>query len=280
MIVVGRSHECDWPIEQVTDIAKFLQSRTLLLLRSSRDIHEQVLSQTESDLFSLDLEKLAYLAPDLILTQSACHVCAVDVNTVNRAVDLIQQKKGFRSKVLAFSPQSIDDVFHDISVIATSIDRQDKAKQVISTLDQRYKNIKTKTQKAILRKKKMPRVALIEWLDPPMSAGNWVPEMIQMAGATDALKADAGKSHWIDWADVAAADPDIVILIPCGFELKRVLIEAKTQAVWPHLKDLRATREGSLFAVDGHHLFNRPGPKTGRFARSACRTPAPRELSV
>ena len=94
-----------------------------------------------------------------------------------------------------------------------------------------------------------------------MSAGNWVPEMIQMVGATDALKADAGKSHWIDWADVAAADPDVVILIPCGFELQRVLTEAKTPTVWPHLKDLRATREGNLFAVDGHHLFNRPGPR-------------------
>ena len=94
-----------------------------------------------------------------------------------------------------------------------------------------------------------------------MSAGNWVPEMIQMVGATDALGADGGKSHWIDWADVAAADPDFVILIPCGFELERVLTEAKTPAVWAHLKNLRATREGNLFGVDGHHLFNRPGPR-------------------
>ncbi len=114
-MIVGRSHECDWPIEQVTDI-EILTKPNFTSSRSSRDIHEQVLSQTESDLFSLDLEKLAYLAPDLILTQSACHVCAVDVNTVNRAVDLIQQKKGFRSKVLAFSPQSIDDVFHDVFI--------------------------------------------------------------------------------------------------------------------------------------------------------------------
>ncbi len=220
-----------------------------------------MLAQTGPDLFLLDLEKLGYLAPDLILTQSACHVCAVDVNTVNRAVDFIQQKHGFRPKVLAFSPQSIDDVFLDISVIATSIDRQRKAKEFISTLDQRYKNVTAKAQKVILKKKKKPRVALIEWLDPPMSAGNWVPDMIQMAGATDALEADAGKSHWIDWADVAAADPDIVILIPCGFELERVLTEAQTPAVWPHLKNLRATREGKLFAVDGHHLFNRPGPR-------------------
>ena len=121
--------------------------------------------------------------------------------------------------------------------------------------------VTTGTQKLEIDRKKKLNIALIEWLDPPMSAGNWVPEMIHMAGATDALKADPGKSHWIEWADVAAADPDIVILIPCGFELERVLTEAKTPAVWPHLKDLRATREGKLFAVDGHHLFNRPGPR-------------------
>jgi iron complex transport system substrate-binding protein len=106
-----------------------------------------------------------------------------------------------------------------------------------------------------------------------MAAGNWVPEMVQLAGGVDALAANpanradtvAGrtstKSHWIDWEAVAAADPDVVLLTPCGFELDRVISEAKSPAVWPHLAGLRATREGRLFAVDGHHLFNRPGPR-------------------
>ena len=106
-----------------------------------------------------------------------------------------------------------------------------------------------------------------------MAAGNWVPEMLQLAGGADALAATAtnragsdadhtpAKSHWIDWAAVAAADPDVVLLTPCGFELERVVREAMSAAVWPHLAGLRAVREGRLVAVDGHHLFNRPGPR-------------------
>ena len=151
-MLVGRSHECDWPIEKVDNI-QILTKPNFATSQSSRDIHENVLAQTGSDLFSLDFEKLAYLAPDLILTQSACPVCAVDVNTVNQAADFIQQKHGFRPDILAFAPQSIENVFHDISVIATNIDRQHKAKQVISTLDQRYKNVTKKAKTAILRKK-------------------------------------------------------------------------------------------------------------------------------
>ena len=149
----------------------------------------------------------------------------------------------------------------DIALVGSKIEKQAEAEELVALLNQRITKVVTETQKIEINLEKKPRIALIEWLDPPMSAGNWVPEMIRMAGATDALKADAGKSHWIEWPDVAAADPDIVILIPCGFELERVLTEAKTPAVWPHLKDLRATREGRLFAVDGHHLFNRPGPR-------------------
>jgi iron complex transport system substrate-binding protein len=102
---------------------------------------------------------------------------------------------------------------------------------------------------------------LIEWLDPPMAAGNWVPEMVALAGGTDVLGRRGDHSHWITWADVAAADPDVVALIPCGFTLDRVVAEAASPAVGPHLAGLRAAREGRLWAIDGHHLFNRPGPR-------------------
>lgn len=145
-------------------------------------------------------------------------------------------------------------------MLGKQLGASEQASHLISELKKRGEHITTQCN-ALSHGHTKPNIALIEWLDPPMSAGNWVPEMIHMAGATDALGADAGKSHWIEWVDVAAADPDVVILIPCGFELERVLTEAKTPAVWPHLKDLRATREGKLFGVDGHHLFNRPGPR-------------------
>ena len=102
---------------------------------------------------------------------------------------------------------------------------------------------------------------MLEWLDPPMAAGNWVPELVALAGGRDVLGKPGEHSHWITWDDVIAADPDIVILVPCGFTLDRVVAEAESPAIRNRLKMLRAFRTGRIYAVDGHHLFNRPGPR-------------------
>jgi iron complex transport system substrate-binding protein len=104
-------------------------------------------------------------------------------------------------------------------------------------------------------------VSIIEWLDPPMAAGNWVPELVSLAGGRDVLGKPGEHSYWITWDDVIAADPDIVILVPCGFTLDRVVAEAEAPAIRNRLKMLRAFRTGRIYAVDGHHLFNRPGPR-------------------
>ena len=256
--LIGRSHECDWPPEVVSLPA--LTAARMNPMASSSDIDQQVKESGGNPLFSVDELLLTHLAPDLILTQAACDVCAVDSKQVISIAGTIHLQDGTSPTVLTLSPESLEDLFSDIVRVGEALNAQEQASHLSSELKKRCKHIANQCD-ALFRSHAKPNIALIEWLDPPMSAGNWVPEMIHMAGAVDALKADAGKSHWIEWADVAAADPDIVILIPCGFELERVLTEAKTQTVWPHLKDLRATREGKLFAVDGHHLFNRPGPR-------------------
>ena len=255
--LVGRSHECDWP-PPVKSLPPLTTSH-IDGLASSNDIDQAVKTSATNSLFQLDEKLLSEIAPDLILTQSACDVCALDTNTVLTAAAKISLPDGRHPDVVTLAPQSIPDLFDDIHAVASKIDREKEAVVAVNDLKRRCHAITSITEQKPIQER--PTIALIEWLDPPMSAGNWVPEMIRMAGATDALKADPGKSHWIKWPDVAAADPDIVILIPCGFELERVLTETKTPAVWPHLKDLRATREGRLFAVDGHHLFNRPGPR-------------------
>ena len=255
--LVGRSHECDWP-PPVKSLPPLTTSH-IDSLASSSDIDQAVKTSAINSLFQLDEKLLSKIQPDLILTQSACDVCALDTNTVLAAAARISLSEGRHPEVLALAPQNISNLFDDIHAVASKIDREQQAVVAVNELKRRCQAITSATEQK--SKQDRPNIALIEWLDPPMSAGNWVPEMIHMAGATDALGADAGKSHWIEWKDVAAADPDVVILIPCGFELERVLTEAKTPAVWPHLKDLRATREGKLFGVDGHHLFNRPGPR-------------------
>ena len=258
-LLVGRSHECDWP-QNVANLP-VLTAPKIDSTVSSVEIDQAIKNSDSVPLFSLDESLLQKLSPDLIITQSACSICAVDVEAVAGIAASLCLPHGGHPDVLALAPQSLSELIDDIALVGEKIGKPAEATKLTATLNKRMTAVTTGTQKFEIDQKKKPNIALIEWLDPPMSAGNWVPEMIHMAGATDALKADAGKSHWIEWADVAAADPDIVILIPCGFELERVLTEAKTPAVWPHLKDLRATREGSLFAVDGHHLFNRPGPR-------------------
>ena len=277
--LVGRSHECDWPAEVAALPA--LTKPNLDASRSSREIDRGVKAADGGALFSLDETALGRLAPDLILTQAACRVCAIDADAVVAVAVHIRPPDGSTPQVLTLSPQSLADLFADIYRVGKAIGHGTQAAEVVERLQSRCEAVERTAGKAVTAAAQKPRVAIVEWLDPPMAAGNWVPELIQRAGGNDALAQTlttrvrsstvgfnaiasataAPQSHWIDWADLQAADPDIVLLTPCGFELDRVVSEARAAAVWPHLAGLRATRNGRLVAVDGHHLFNRPGPR-------------------
>ena len=269
--LIGRSHECDWPAA-VAGLPTLTTPKVDASVASG-DIDSLVKAATGEALFELDESLLTRLAPDLILTQAACRVCAVDADAVMAAAAHITLPDGRSPRVLTLSPQSLDDLFVDMLSVGEAIGSQDEAEAAVEGLRRHCETVRTTAAEAVQAAGRKPRVAIIEWLDPPMAAGNWVPEMVQVAGGEDALAANptnraetvAGrtpaKSHWINWEAVAAADPDVVLLTPCGFELDRVVSEAKSPAVWPHIVNLRATREGRLFAVDGHHLFNRPGPR-------------------
>ena len=269
--LVGRSHECDWPA--AVACLPILTTPKVDASLASVEIDQAVKDAGGGPLFNLDEALLAKLAPDLILTQATCRVCAVDADAVMAAAALITLPSGRSPRVLTLSPQSLDDLFVDILRVGEAIGRQAEAEAAVAELRRRCETVRTTATAAVETVGCKPRVAIIEWLDPPMAAGNWVPEMVQLASGVDALAANpanradtvagrtSAKSHWIDWEAVAAADPDVVLLTPCGFELDRVVSEAKSPTVLPHLAGLRATREGRLFAVDGHHLFNRPGPR-------------------
>jgi iron complex transport system substrate-binding protein len=274
--LVGRSHECDEP----ADVASLpaLTAARIDASAPSRTIHEQVeqvgraLAATapqpaagaacttggSAALYSLDIDTLAALKPDLILTQSACDVCAISAADVEAAV----RKAAVDTRVLALSPATLADLFSDILAVGKATGRLAQARELVARLRARIASLACRVQAMAERDRRLsPRVAVIEWLDPPMAAGNWVPEMVRLAGGVDVLGKAGDHSHWISWDDVAAADPDVVILVPCGFPLDRVVIEAGSLAVRPHLERLRASREGRVFAIDGHNLFNRPGPR-------------------
>ena len=267
--LVGRSHECDEPAGVASLPA--LTAARIDASAPSREIHDQVTQigrtlgevaantaaacsiGTSAALYSLDIDTLASLKPDLILTQAACDVCAISAADVEAAV----QKAGVNTQVLALSPATLADLLSDILAVGRATGRLAQAREVVARLRARIASVACRVGTFSDR----PRVAVIEWLDPPMAAGNWVPEMVRLAGGTDLFGTAGGHSHWISWDDVAAADPDIVILVPCGFPLDRVVAEAASAAVQSHLTRLRAYREGKIVAVDGHHLFNRPGPR-------------------
>jgi iron complex transport system substrate-binding protein len=274
--LVGRSHECDEPAAVATLPA--LTAPRIDPAASSRAIHEQVgqalggmasgaasgtgaacSTGTSAALYTLDIDRLAALKPDLILTQAACDVCAISAADVEAAV----KKSGVQTRVLALSPETLDDVFRDVLAVGAATGRLAKAREVVARLKARVASVACRVG-AIQRGRQAeayPTVAMIEWLDPPMAAGNWVPELVRLSGGTDVLGKSGAHSHWITWDDVAAADPDVVVLVPCGFTLDRTRAEANSAAVRPHVERLRAFREGRCFAVDGHNLFNRPGPR-------------------
>jgi iron complex transport system substrate-binding protein len=263
-------------------------------MASSRNIHEQV-GRAMADasgaaaLYALDADALRRLEPDLVLTQAACAVCAVAADDVRAAV----AKAGVPARVLELSPATLDDVYADILAVGAATGALAKAREVVARLRARVRSVACRVQAAKRQAEACPtdatrpyqgrrpgsspadggrpsdgrqdaepsRVALLEWLDPLMAAGNWIPEMVMLAGGTDAIGKAGEHSHWITWDDVIAADPDVVVLAPCGFTVDRVVAEAETPTIRNRLKMLRAFRSGRVWAVDGHHLVNRPGPR-------------------
>jgi len=266
--LVGRSHECDQPPE-VVGLPSLTRSK-IDAAASSRGIHEAVAEAfansggdsgcavASTALYSLDIARLAALKPDLILTQAACEVCAISANDVAKAVEA----SGHKAHILALSPATLADVFNDILRVGDATGTLGKAREVVARLRARVDSIACRvTAFGRASGSDRPRVAIIEWLDPPMAAGNWVPELVRLAGGHDLFGKAGEHSDWIRWKDLAAADPDLIVLSPCGLTLERVQAEATSLVPRSQLEKLRAFREGRVYAVDGHHLFNRPGPR-------------------
>jgi len=260
--LVGRSHECDEPASVTTLPA--LTSPRIDPAGSSRQIHDAVgraiadaPGGSTNALFTLDVECLSALQPDLILTQATCDVCAIATDDVREAV----HRMDVPARVLELSPASLADVYADILAVGTATGTLAKAREVVARLRARVASVACRVRAAARQAAACPTVSIIEWLDPPMAAGNWVPELAGLAGGRDVLGKPGAHSHWITWDDVIAADPDVAILVPCGFTLDRVAAEAESPAIRNRLKMLRAFREGRVYAVDGHHLCNRPGPR-------------------
>jgi iron complex transport system substrate-binding protein len=252
--LVGRSHECDFPkgIDQlpVCTAAKIDSSR------SSLEIDQQVKRILEQgvSIYQVHAELLKKLQPDIILTQAQCEVCAVSLKEVEEAVCGWLESP---VQIVSCSPMGLADVWSDIHNVAMACDVPDKGKQVVESLMNRVSRIAEQTCDIAEK----PRVACIEWLDPLMAAGNWIPELVTLAGGINLFGTAAQHSPWLSWEELLDADPDILVILPCGFGLERCRTEMAVLVNHPAWQQLRVVQNRQVFITDGNQYFNRPGPR-------------------
>lgn len=252
--LVARSHECDFP-ESVRTLPVCTRPR-FDVEGSSRDIDERVkaLLQEAAAIYHVDADLLREVQPDFIVTQGQCEVCAVSDKDVDSA---LCGWIGARPVVVSLSPNNLEEVWASILGVADALGVPQRGADVVDSLRRRVAAIAEKAAAM----PHQPRVACLEWLDPLMAAGNWVPELVTLAGGVN-LFGEAGKhSPWMTLESLVEADPDVIVAMPCGFDLPRVQTELATLDANPAWRSLRAVREGRVHAVDGNQFFNRPGPR-------------------
>jgi iron complex transport system substrate-binding protein len=253
--LVGRSHECDYPAS-VQQLPVCTQPK-LDPTGTSAQIHARVeqLLKSALSVYQVDVELLKQLQPTHIITQSQCDACAVSLADVEAAV---KEFTGVQPQIISLEPHNLSDVWQDIKRVADAL--QVSAEDAIASLQSRVDACKDAMED--LPAEDRPRVAAIEWTEPLMAAGNWVPELIQLAGGRSALNEEAGQhSPWLQIEQLQAADPDAIVFMPCGFGLARTREAALPLLDRPEWKQLTAVQKGQVYFVDGNAYFNRPGPR-------------------
>jgi iron complex transport system substrate-binding protein len=208
-------------------------------------------------LYEIDEHLLRSLRPDLIITQAQCDVCAIKLADVLRLRS--QAPELANTKVLALNPASLDDVLNDVARIAAATHAEGAAVAILQDYRRRIDAIVSQT--AQLPSATRPRVLCIEWIEPLMPAGNWTPQLIEFAGGTSGLATPGAHSRYATWEEVAAFDPQVILVAPCGFDLNRTLAEAAQLARAPGWPELSAVKLGRVFAIDGNAFLNRSGPR-------------------
>ncbi len=244
--LVAVTHECDYPESVRT---KPVLTRSVLSAASTGaevDRHIRELVHQGSSIYALDADLLAALHPDLILTQELCEVCAVSYPIVERAA----RRLGSSPQLVSLEPESLEDVFENIRFVGRLVGRDQIAGQLCDSLRRRVVAV---DQRVAGRPRR--RVACLEWIDPPFNCGHWTPELVTMAGGDERLGAARQPAHATDWQRVVDADPDVVVVMACGFSLERSLREVEVAR--GHLDALGA----DIWVVDGNAFFSRPGPR-------------------
>ena len=250
--LVGVSHECDYP-NSVQSLPKVTRTRlTQGMASDAIDAQVREMVATESALYELDQPLLAELRPDVIVTQSICHVCAVSDREVDQAVSDLHP----RPQVVRLGPQRLQEIFDGMQQVADAC-RMPSAYSAVEALKKRVARV-AEVGRAIETK---PTVLLLEWIAPLFSAGHWNPELIELAGGVPLLSQAGQASRRLEWSEVQTADPEVMIVACCGFSIDRTVEDMPTLVSYPGFGKLRCTQAGRVYLVNGSDYFNRPGPR-------------------
>ena len=253
-LLVGRSHECDFPPD-VTRLPSLTKPK-FPLSGTSYDIDARVkaILQEGLSVYRVDAEKLEALRPDIVITQDHCEVCAVSLKDVEAA---LHEWGGRRVEIVSLKPDCLADIWEDIAKVAHALERERQGEHLIKQLKARMASIAKQSAAGRTR----PRTAMIEWIDPLMAGGNWMPELVSIAGGENLFGAPGQPSPWLDWDQLVVADPDVVLVHPCGFDIARTLHEMPLLELRPGWHELKAVERDRVFVADGNQYFNRPGPR-------------------
>jgi iron complex transport system substrate-binding protein len=251
--LVGRSHECDFPpgVEKLP----ICSSTKIPVQGTSYEIDERVKEIVAEGLsvYRVNVERLRELRPDFILTQTQCAVCAVTPRDLEQA---LYTWTGAQPALVSLEPNNLDDVWNDFRRVAEALGVHPRAENLIDSLTKRLGAIRDDTEKL-----SRPTVAAIEWLGPLMAGGNWMPELIEIAGGSSLFAKPGEHSNWLEWSTLIEADPEVILLLPCGFKIAQTVRDLNLLTDNPAWANLRAVKLGRVYAIDGHHFFNRPGPR-------------------
>ena len=250
----GVTHECCYPKDATSKpivIDSVINSDKL----SSKEIDAKIcqLLKDKKDIFVLNEENLKNANPDLIISQETCEVCAAYTNQVNRAIQILQK----RPTIFSMNPHNMDEIISSIMEVGKIIDKKEKSKEIADSLSKRIENVrKNHSNKKI-------KVLAIEWIEPFFTAGHWVPEMIEIAGGVNMISKTGEHSRRLDIIEISKSNPDIIVLMPCGFDTQRTVEEyekfLKNNSQW---KNLDAVKKNQIFAVDANSFFSKPSIRT------------------
>jgi len=251
--VLAVTHECNYPVEAKAK-PRVIHSSFDPQKMSSQEIDKRVIELVSSgqDIYILDEQVLKKANPDLIVAQGICEVCSPYTREIDKAVSLL----GGRPEVLVLDPKNLDDILQNIITVGEKVDKKEKAKDFVQKLEKRISHIKDTS------KISRPKVMCIEWLDPLFSAGHWVPQMVEIAGGINGISATGDKSRKMQIDEIIQFDPDIIVLMPCGFDVSRTILEYEKLSENKQWKKIKAVSRGEIYAVNANEYFSKPGPRT------------------